>query len=186
MNKWFGVNLSTEEVKKLYRDLAKRYHPDMNRGEDTTKIMQEINKEYFTALKSSMSRDGVSSDTIHEELEMEARYVEKINCIGYDPLIIVELVGKWIWVTGNTYAVKDHIKKCGFIWANKKKAWYWRPEELKSANRKRMSLEEIKAAYGAKIVSTYKNRALNDEALSDKKKKKPAPRKRSGGSDNIA
>jgi len=43
-----GVNTSAtqEQIKQAYRDLAKRCHPDLNRGQDTTAIFQKINEAY--------------------------------------------------------------------------------------------------------------------------------------------
>lgn len=43
-----GVSRSADvkEIKKAYRGLAKKYHPDANPGEDTTVKFQEINRAY--------------------------------------------------------------------------------------------------------------------------------------------
>jgi len=43
-----GVSRSadTKDIKKAYRQLAKKYHPDANPGEDTTQKFQEINRAY--------------------------------------------------------------------------------------------------------------------------------------------
>lgn len=40
---------SLDEVKKLFRKLAKEFHPDFNQGKDTTAIMQAINAAYDRA-----------------------------------------------------------------------------------------------------------------------------------------
>lgn len=39
-------------------------------------------------------------------------------------VIEIELVGSWIWVSGNTYPVKEQLKEAGIFWAGKKKKWY--------------------------------------------------------------
>lgn len=43
-----GVSRSADlaEIKKAYRKLAKQYHPDANKGTDTTEKFQEINRAY--------------------------------------------------------------------------------------------------------------------------------------------
>lgn len=41
------LNASDEEIKRAYRSLSKKWHPDMNPRKDTTAIMQEINEAYF-------------------------------------------------------------------------------------------------------------------------------------------
>ena len=47
--KIFGLNVnsSKEEIKKRYRELAKKYHPDVNRSPNATARMQEIQEAYF-------------------------------------------------------------------------------------------------------------------------------------------
>ena len=44
--KYFKEGLNKEQLTYEYRVLAKKYHPDLNLVKDTTRIMQEINKEY--------------------------------------------------------------------------------------------------------------------------------------------
>ena len=72
-----------------------------------------------------------------------------IKCDGLE----IDLVGRWIWLTGNTFSYKDIIKGLGFKWANKKKAWYWHKPEDISRNRKEMSLDEIKALHGCETFT---------------------------------
>jgi curved DNA-binding protein CbpA len=38
---------SQSDIKAAYRDLARRWHPDVNRGKDTTPKMQRINEAYL-------------------------------------------------------------------------------------------------------------------------------------------
>mmetsp|Transcript_11041 Transcript_11041/g.30511 ORF Transcript_11041/g.30511 Transcript_11041/m.30511 type:complete len:1047 (+) Transcript_11041:224-3364(+) len=39
---------TNQEIKSAYRKLAKQYHPDVNPGQDTTSLFQEINRAYET------------------------------------------------------------------------------------------------------------------------------------------
>lgn len=41
-----SINATADDVKKAYRILSKKWHPDMNPGRDTTAIMQDINEAY--------------------------------------------------------------------------------------------------------------------------------------------
>jgi DnaJ-class molecular chaperone len=47
--KIFGLSqtVTKEEIKKRYRELAKKYHPDVNNSPDATTKMQEIQEAYF-------------------------------------------------------------------------------------------------------------------------------------------
>ena len=67
--KWFKDGLSKEELKKEYKLLARKYHPDISKDPDATKIMQEINDEfdkYFVA--ASIADSGYSNE------DMRTRY----------------------------------------------------------------------------------------------------------------
>ena len=44
MMKWFNNVTTIEELRKQYRELLRKYHPDNEHGD--TKITQEINAEY--------------------------------------------------------------------------------------------------------------------------------------------
>jgi curved DNA-binding protein CbpA len=47
--KVFGLNKNAtkEDIKKRYRELAKKYHPDINKNQDATQKMQEILEAYY-------------------------------------------------------------------------------------------------------------------------------------------
>jgi len=52
---------SEDEIKKAYRALAKRYHPDVNNGSaDAESRMKEVNEAYATVMK--MRREGTSGN----------------------------------------------------------------------------------------------------------------------------
>ena len=49
-----------DEIKKAYRNLAKKYHPDVNNGSAEAEArMKEVNEAYSTVMK--MRREGTSS-----------------------------------------------------------------------------------------------------------------------------
>jgi len=52
-------NASEDEIKKAYRSLAKKYHPDVNNGSPEAEArMKEVNEAYSQVMK--MRRDGTS------------------------------------------------------------------------------------------------------------------------------
>lgn len=155
--KFFNDITEIEEVKKLYKDLAKKHHPDKG---GCTELMKEINAEYDTVLTQIFQRQGKSISEIEELLSKDAVMREKMNQILSIDGIEIEICGKWIWVTGQTLLAKNTLKQCGFFWANKKKAWYWRSEENKSSNKKSISLEQIRLNYGSHSLKTEKKIAI--------------------------
>ena len=138
--KYFHECKSIEEVKATYKKLAKANHPDM--GGDTA-TMQEINTEYAYACTKIYKGQGMSDSETDTELKMSEAYRDAIEKIIHLPGIVIEIVGHWIWVTGETRHVKVELKDAKFFFAYKKVAWYFRTDDYKMKGGKK-SLSEIR------------------------------------------
>lgn len=57
MNRWFAEVKTVEELRKRYRELLKKYHPDNENG--SIEATQEINAEY-DRLFASLSKENKS------------------------------------------------------------------------------------------------------------------------------
>ena len=132
-----GIN----EAKKVYKTLAKKLHPDVGGSEEEFKILNAVyndfieNKIYFSnEFKIDLDLEKIISQILHFEN------------------ITIELVGSWIWLSGDTKEIKDKLKELGFKWASKKKMWYY--GEMKSKNPTPKSMEEIKSKYGSEILKS--------------------------------
>jgi hypothetical protein len=148
--KWFNECKTLDEVKTTYKKLAKQYHPDL--GGDTA-TMQEINKEYaFASAKVIQGANLSEEETEHEILSSEL-YRKAIEQIIHLDGITIELVGYWIWVTGNTYSVRATLKDAGFFFAPKKTAWYFRTAEYKVTRSSGKSLDQIRNKYGSEVLN---------------------------------
>jgi hypothetical protein len=62
--------------------------------------------------------------------------------------IIIEIIGCFVWVTGNTNPHREHLKTLRFHWHSKKLAWYLAPEDYRKRSRKEYELDEIREMYG--------------------------------------
>lgn len=61
-----------EEIKKRYRDLAKKYHPDVNKSPDATAKMQEIQEAYYILYDDeARSRYDIQYDRIYGSKKTE-------------------------------------------------------------------------------------------------------------------
>ena len=100
------------DVKNTYKNLAKMYHPD--RGGDL-EIMKAVNLEYEIASKIIMKKAGATSENFESELLDLVAYREAVQSIINLEGLVIEIVGKWIWVTGNTKPHKDVLKSNKFL-----------------------------------------------------------------------
>ncbi|MBS1737760.1 MAG: J domain-containing protein [Bacteroidetes bacterium] len=157
--KYFNSCITIEEVKRLYKKLAMENHPD--RGGNTA-TMQSINTEYAFACAKLAKGAGLSDEEAETEIRLSEEYRQVIEKIINLPGIVIEIVGNWIWVTGNTLPVKATLKAAGFYFAAKKIAWYYRNEAFKTRG-SGISLEQIRAKYGSETI----NRKQQGKVLED-------------------
>ena len=138
-----GIN----EAKKVYKTLAKKLHPDVGGSEEEFKILNSVytdfieNKIYFSNdFKIDLDLEKIISQILHFEN------------------ITIELVGSWIWLSGDTKEIKDKLKELGFKWASKKKMWYY--GEMKGKSHGEKSIDEIKDKYGSKTFKKKENEKI--------------------------
>lgn len=166
---YFKHCTTIDEVKKHYRQLAKDNHPDKGGNLAT---MQAINTEYAFVCAKILKGEALTNEELNEQIELSEKYRQAIEAIIHVPDLIIEVVGNWIWVSGNTFAHRSKKKggsgilyDAGFIYANKKdnpSAWFFRSAEFKSRSFKRQSLEEIKTKFGSTtIAGKYSGKVLS-------------------------
>ena len=145
---YFKDCCTLEDVKRKYKELAMKHHPD--RG-GCTATMQDINNEYENVMKNPFFEFAKQPEQEQEEF---IKYPEIINQIIGLQGIIIELIGNWIWISGNTYPYKSQLKQIGFYFAPKKIMWYYRPPDYKSSNKSPKTIESIRLKYGSDIIET--------------------------------
>lgn len=146
--KYFKNISSMEELRKEYKKLSKMYHPDNNNGSDAE--FKAMNAEYEQILKALESGEKVNNVSYDEDAAIREMIDRIVNMN-----VTIEIVGSWIWVSGNTYAYKEELKAAGFKWCSNKKKWAWHFGEWKAAKSKK-SYEQIKAKYGYTTIKEEK------------------------------
>ncbi len=164
--KYFNNVSTLEELRRQYKELLKKYHPDNPQG--STEACQDINAEYdrlFKVLKDKheIKSDNTADNTAHTGSSYNAnmydwendRALRKVlqKIINFDG-IEIEIVGTWLWVSGNTYPHKDELKTIGFRWSKQHSKWHWHNGEFKKCGKKKLSYSEIKYKYGSTKVQT--------------------------------
>lgn len=136
-------------LKMKYRELCKLHHPDLG---GNLEIMKMVNVQYERALK--WVHDDKGERLNDEAINIEKDLMTVINKIVALKGIVIEVTGRWVWVTGETKQYSNYFKTLGFWWASKKLAWYWRPKDAKVWNRHPYTLEAIRSKYGTINIGT--------------------------------
>ena len=158
--KWFPTadRLNVTELRSAYRVLCMANHPDLNpTNPKTTVNMQEINAEYQRLLSWKNGEEYVDEQenvhTYYYNQEHEEAIAEKLAemLAEHLPGCTIRLIGKWIWIEGETRHVKDTIKAHGFRWNNKRVAWSWKPYAGRTRfNSRANDLDDLESFYGGK------------------------------------
>ena len=141
IKKEFETITGINEAKKIYKRLAKLLHPDVGGTDEEFKILNNV---YNDILEHGL----YFSNETKFDLELE----KIISQILHYENITIEVVGSWIWLSGETRIIKDRLKELNFKWASKKKMWYY--GEMKGRNHKQKSMDEIKSKYGCETLKT--------------------------------
>ncbi|EHE96330.1 J domain-containing protein [Enterocloster citroniae] len=160
MSTYFNTPKTLEELRKQYKDLLKKYHPDNPNGSED--ICKAINVEYETLFKELKDQHNeTTKDTTNQTYNnMKWDFAEDealrdmlsnvIQLVGLN----ITIVGNWIWIDGNTYPHKATLKEMGFKWAHEKKKWYWHSETFRKKSNKKLSFDTICNYYGSADVRT--------------------------------
>ena len=152
---YFDSCQNIDELKTQYRNLCKLHHPD--RGGSTEK-MQEVNAEYsYIVLNLNSFFFCHNEEEQKRDLTIFASIIEKIERLPLE----IEIIGSWLWVSGNTYPYRKELKESGLLFAPVKKVWYYRPEEFKSSNFEPLPLDQIRAKYGTITIQNKVSHQLN-------------------------
>lgn len=152
--KWFHNVKTLDELRSEYRRLALLHHPD--KGGSTTD-MQEINNEYDLLSKKLINGNATFSEGRKSwEHFVSGEIREKLMEVLFLPEVTIEVIGSWIWITGNTRPLKEELKASGFKFSPNKLAWYWQHGDYRKKNGKQFSMEEIRAMWGSEEVENKK------------------------------
>ena len=148
---YFQECTTAEELKKAYHKAAAKLHPDNGGDQEEFKRMQQEYQKAFDRLKNIHKTQ--SGETYEKQTtETASEFMDIIEKIIHFDGVKVEIIGSWIWLTGNTMTYKEEIKAAGFWWSKSKRAWYYNGSETKSRRRGRYSLNGLRSKWGSTEV----------------------------------
>ena len=152
MLKFFENVTTLTELRKEYRRLAFIYHPD--KGGDTV-LMQILNDQY-ERLSEKFIKENVDFSEGRKEYEMQVseEIRQMLDRIMFLKGVDIEVIGGWIWITGNTFAIRTTLKSLGFMFSHPKTAWYWHKGEYRKKNGKIQSMDEMRDFWGSQKIET--------------------------------
>ena len=148
-----------DELKAEYFKLAKKYHPDVEGG--NTAKFQELQNEYESLTDSWLKNKKFTKSEATNEIKLDQQYTEVINQLANIEGIKVEIIGTWIWVSGNTFPIKEVLKSMKFVFAPVKKMWYINTTGEKIRSKGDQTIEQIRNKYGSMDIKGRGSRNLS-------------------------
>ena len=167
----YSIINDIDSLKKEYFKLAKKYHPDAG---GSTSQFQALQNEYEISFKKLLAGSKLSSDEKKNETIIDEALREVINQIIALEGINIELIGKWLWISGDTYSVKTVLKSAGLIFIKKAGKPYWVYKGVESSGRGKMSMDEIKNKYGSSKIDLKPSKKITGVKSVNKTKLKSA------------
>jgi len=152
------IILDLDSLKKQYFKLAKKYHPDAG---GTTVQFQQLQAEYEQLLQKVLKGSNLNTEQKENEIVIDKAIRDIIDAIINIDGLDIEVVGKWLWVGGETYPVRTTLKQSGLEFIKKAGVPYWVYKGSESKGRGKMSIEEIRAKYGSQKMEAPKNRKIS-------------------------
>lgn len=148
MGKYFNNVRTLTELKKLYKELARKNHPDFG---GSVEIMQRINSEYDEMIKW-FAIHGDKTEREKASAEVPEKFRDTIEKLLKMPYIQVEIIGGWIWLSGNVGLYLRKIKSLGFVYSTKQKRYYLSDGLTTKCRASKYSMNRIREIYGSTIV----------------------------------
>lgn len=112
--------VTKDEIKNIYRRLAKKYHPDRN--PNGLRLMQDVNiaYDYLSKLNENDFKNYKNNYYYEEEDDNEPEEFELFHALYLDTKIED---GRY-WVYGKTYPHRELLKEYYYRWDPEEKMWW--------------------------------------------------------------
>ena len=161
--KYFENVKTLEDLKKAYKKLALKLHPDVNKDRDTTEEFKTMQNEYEAMFERVKNQHMNAQGDMYtkETAETVNEYMDIINKIIFFQGCTIEIIGNWIWISGDTKNYKETLKELKFRWAPNKKAWSYHNGTYRKQTKKQYSLEDLRNSFESTKINNKQMELIN-------------------------
>lgn len=141
-------------LKAAYKKACLKHHPD--KGGDV-EIMKLVNAAYDFLKNMDSWWTGEQSRKANRTTPLTETMQDLIDKIKGFQGCKIEIIGSWLWISGNTRPVKDQLKALGFKFSRNKIAWFYHEDgSYRRFSKKNFSMNDIRAMHGSEDIETEK------------------------------
>ena len=149
---------NNEAVKRAYREKAKQYHPDKQDG--NLDMMVLVNLAYEVLKQSNFTWTDQESRNGQDTTPLTETIANLWESIRHYKGLHGEIIGSWLWVSGDTYPIRDKLKVSGFKFSHYKKAWYFHEGDYWKRSRRKLNLQDLRGIWGNQDLETEEAQEL--------------------------
>lgn len=158
--RYFDDCFTIDEAKARYKKLAFELHPDISQRDSTAEFQEMQNQfEQFRPRRKKYEKED------QHFTEQSEDFMKMINDLMTIRGIEFEVCGSFIWIHGDTKAVKEQIKAIQnesfkrASWHSMKMMWFFAPIGYKRGSAG-LSMDDIRRKYGSEYYEGEKDKEL--------------------------
>lgn len=148
---------SESGLKAAYKKACLKHHPD--KGGDL-EIMKLVNVAYEFLKNCESWWTGEQARKAKRQTPLTDTLQAIIDQIKGLPDLKIEVIGSWLWISGNTFPHKKILKAAGLKFSGNKKSWYYHEDAYRKRSKKSFSMDDIRNLHGSEEIKTNRNKTI--------------------------
>lgn len=155
MRRFFSEVSPIEQLRSQFREYCIKLHPDKGGSHEEFVSMKA---EYDEVLRRAAATEGGRACKENRQADFtyegDRALAEAIERFLRMPGLVIEICGKWLWMSGNTFPIHDQLSAAGARWSKAKRKWYFSPYMSAGKCRARYKMDQIRAKFGSQVIES--------------------------------